>query len=553
MSTKKLGTNKKSSRKTVKPTDDLNSLLDQKAALEQKIKEAEEKARNEIKVGDYLIITSLNGLLFGNFGIGQIYEVKDIKNLYYVVFYKGNEFPIESPNWNFRKYDDFYRKATESEIKEYKEKLAEEDLARRFEANKKDLETIKIGDYLIYVKEFANFANLSAVGANTLNKITGFAENGEVKLNGSEVSWIKSRFRRATQQEINEFELKNIKVGDWVYTLQSFGELGRGKYYKIESSVFGDYKLSNNVWILSSSINKNWRIASLEEVEKYQKEQEEKKNKEFKVDDYVVVLDASTGFIKDHIYKVRTFYGQNYGLDVYIDSVNSTENGWAKQYFRKATQEEVVKYQSKFEYKVEKDDYLINRDTGNFVKVFKEGSNSHYFSIGDYNEDLKSKFRLASAAEIESYLRAEAEQKGYKVGVKVEYWKSSSGIIQEIKFMENSKNFQSGAYTSSKNILYASWESSLGTNFAEIDDNLKIVKEECVEVNGYKAEYYKEYIQFGCAKISIDILYKLSMCFEFKGVGNRVLEGDIKIGAGTFNKQIIEKLLKIHEEKFEIQ
>ena len=58
MSTKKLGTNKKSSRKTVKPTDDLNSLLDQKAALEQKIKEAEERARNEIKVGDYLIITS---------------------------------------------------------------------------------------------------------------------------------------------------------------------------------------------------------------------------------------------------------------------------------------------------------------------------------------------------------------------------------------------------------------------------------------------------------------------------------------------------------------
>ncbi len=44
MSTKKLGTNKKSSRKTVKPTDDLNSLLDQKAALEQKIKEAEELA-----------------------------------------------------------------------------------------------------------------------------------------------------------------------------------------------------------------------------------------------------------------------------------------------------------------------------------------------------------------------------------------------------------------------------------------------------------------------------------------------------------------------------
>lgn len=124
-----------------------------------------------------------------------------------------------------------------------------------------------------------------------------------------------------------------------------------------------------------------------------------------------------------------------------------------------------------------------------------------------------------------------------------------SGVIEEVKFMKDGKNFPSGAYTSNKNILYVSWEGSWGMNYAEIDDNLKIVEEE-VEVNGYKAEYYKDYIQFGCAQISFDILYKLNMCFEFKGVGNRVLEGDIKIGAGVFNKQIIEKLLKIHGEKF---
>lgn len=561
MSTKKSTTNKKSSNKSVKqPANDLNSLLDQRAALEQKIKKAEEKAKKDVKVGDYLIIINIDDLGSG-FQIGQFYEVKEIDRFYFKAFNRENQ-PVIGGNWNFNKTFTYYRKATESEVQEYKEKLARDDLKRRFEENKKDLETIKIGDYLVFVPEFAYFAKLLVVGANTLNKVTGFAENGEVKLNGSEVSWIKFRFRRATQQEINDFEVKNIKVGNWVYILKSFGDLVAGEYFKVtnlngschrDKNYFSEagFQIDNRIVVAKSSINDNWRIASLEEVEKHQKEQEEKNNKEFKVDDYVVALKEATGFKIGHIYKVKSFFGQGlYGLDVYVDSLNSTTNGWGKQFFRKATPDEIAKYQSKFEYKVEKDDYLINKETGNFIRIIGECENSHYFASNFFGRGLKSQFRLASSAEIESYLRAEADKKGYKVGVKVKYYEGSLGLITAIKFAATRKEFLSSAYESSKNILYATWESEYGINAAEINDYLKIVKEEIVSINGYNAEYYKDYIQFGCAKISMDILYKLSMCFDFQGFGNRVLEGDIKIGAGTFNKSIIDKLLKVHKEKF---
>ena len=186
------------------------------------------------------------------------------------------------------------------------------------------------------------------------------------------------------------------------------------------------------------------------------------------------------------------------------------------------------------------------------MKVSNEGSNSHWFTVG-FESYLKSEWKLADSEEIESYLRTKAEKNGFKVGVKVQYGKGGSGVIEEVKFMKDGKNFPSGAYTSNKNILYVSWEGSWGMNYAEIDDNLKIVKEE-VEVNGYKAEYFRYYIKFGCASVDVKMLENLYEMMtgikNYYSEGNRVVEGDIKIGAGTFNKQIIEKLLKIHGEKF---
>lgn len=453
-------------------------------------------------------------------------------------------------------------------------------------------------------------------------------------LNNGNGGWIKTRFRRATQQEINEYQLKSIRSGDWICALIDFGDLKRDQYYKIVSIKPVGFALESGAVIYKSSINLKWRITDSKEIEIHlnkleeQKREEEKKKQineykvddyvtaiesstditsgntykissivsdscghfriysddngkpngwylvnfrkatpeeiekyelsfRYKVDDYVVATQSATGYKIGHTYKIKEISSSGIILDTYTDSENRTTNGWGVNHFRKATPAEIAAYQARFEYKVEKDDYVFH-PKGGLMKVTGEGKNSHWFSVG-YESYLKSEWRIATSSEIISYLHSNAEKNGYKIGAKVKYRGYSEGIIKKIKFAAKKSNFPSSAYKSNKNILYAVWDSEYSADHcAEIDEDLKIVEEPKVEknisqdivVNGYSAEYFEHYIQFGCAKISMDILWKLSICYNFKGNGNRVLNGDVMIGAGTFNKEIIDNLLNEYEKRF---
>jgi hypothetical protein len=68
-----------------------------------------------------------------------------------------------------------------------------------------------------------------------------------------------------------------------------------------------------------------------------------------KVGDYVVCLEDSTGFTHDKLYKVKNPNGDFGNILIERDDNGSRTNGWHKQYFRKATLEEIEKHINRVE------------------------------------------------------------------------------------------------------------------------------------------------------------------------------------------------------------
>lgn len=250
-----------------------------------------------------------------------------------------------------------------------------------------------------------------------------------------------------------------------------------------------------------------------------------------------------------------------------IDDLKTRLSNIENQYADLEIEREELKNQIKKlkgEQKIEAGDYIVALKGSMFgndgecvskdkiYKVTQVGNSDFRFLSNLNREDSwgKEKFRKATLAEIEKHLREKATQAGFVVGAKVRWDNSySTFTIEKIDFFETEEEFHSDASyanISSKYILVVRGKS----NSAEICDKLILVKDE-VEVNGYKAEYFKDYIKFGCARISVKVFRDLnSMMGYYVDDGNRVIEGDIMIGKGKFNKEIITKLLNNHREKF---
>lgn len=73
-------------------------------------------------------------------------------------------------------------------------------------------------------------------------------------------------------------------------------------------------------------------------------------------------------------------------------------------------------------------------------------------------------------------------------------------------------------------------------------------KEPQITVNGYKGEFFEEYVKFGCAKISKYIFIHLSSINRDFIENNREIES-VTIGKGTFSKEQIKEIAEYYQNK----
>lgn len=184
------------------------------------------------------------------------------------------------------------------------------------------------------------------------------------------------------------------------------------------------------------------------------------------------------------------------------------------------------------------------------LKAFRIIRINNEIAIYDRQGECKitlSNLRLATSEEIKKTLVEEAVKRGFKGGVKIDktplnysgtaVWtlgSSSSGFIYEPSRDELQ-------WSASQDIVYRNGK------WAEI-----LPSYPQIEINGYKGEFFDNYVKFGCAEIHKNIFIDLNTLNKdlVNGDGvigmksNRQIES-ITIGKGTFSKEQI-KLIADH-------
>lgn len=488
------------------------------------------------------IIQELNKISEGEYVVCINSSDSDLKNntVYKVEGFRlGNSssyFKIKGIEWMISRF----RKALPSEVEQF---------------TKSELGNFIAGDYVTALDTCFGFitGKIYIVDNIDCNYINVLKDE-----DGRENGWHKSHFRRSTQDEIEQYKrekikaerkklIDDIKVGDYVKITSYISDyFNVGGVYKvldiIEDHHSNYYKLDEvrgeSRGVYFENIIEQYRKATEDEVKEFLN----KNIPKFKEGDYVVAL-KSSGFVfvkEGNVYKV-TF--ASYSKVICVDSDNNI-NTWKPQYFRLATQEEINKHLTP---KFEIGDYVIQTNSQILYKV-KEVEGKYIAVEGYLYKYLAQYYEKASDDKIKQHLIEQAKKKGFDIGVRVKHVDSiRSFVIEEFKFHPTLKSFPTTAYVSTKNILSVRGTSEIGhLKESEVYDELVIVKDEEIEVNGYKAEYFKNYIKFGCAQISVQMLQDLSLMYKSTGQ-HRSLNGDIKIGAGTFNEEIIEKLLLVHK------
>ena len=144
--------------------------------------------------------------------------------------------------------------------------------------------------------------------------------------------------------------------------------------------------------------------------------------------------------------------------------------------------------------------------------------------------------RHATEEEIKTRLLAEAKTRGYGVGVKVKplyetpraYWTLCGNGHSYTKDAANTK--KEGFYYYNSLVYFDG-------KWAEI-----LPSTPQIEVNGYKAEFFDEYVKFGCATINKDVFLTLDKINpNYTKRSNRKIES-VKIGKGKFTKEQIAEI-----------
>ena len=69
-----------------------------------------------------------------------------------------------------------------------------------------------------------------------------------------------------------------------------------------------------------------------------------------------------------------------------------------------------------------------------------------------------------------------------------------------------------------------------------------------ITINGYKGEFFKDYVKFGCAEIDKEVFIKLHQLGQGIEHCNRQLES-VTIGKGTFSKDHIKQIAEYYLNK----
>lgn len=203
------------------------------------------------------------------------------------------------------------------------------------------------------------------------------------------------------------------------------------------------------------------------------------------------------------------------------------------------------------EYKVGDWCYIINRVNSKLEegKVYKinqidmSGLQSHHFDLDFKNTKhnscwlSKSSFRKATKSEIEETLLTEAKKR-YPKGTKfISLYGSKDVSDERFKIEFNDDNIECISITASTTrIIYSDGK------WAEIIETTPNIT-----INGYKAEFFEDYVKFGCAEINKEVFIDLVEAKDYSHT-NRQIES-VTIGRGTFSKEQIKTIVEYYGNK----
>ena len=187
----------------------------------------------------------------------------------------------------------------------------------------------------------------------------------------------------------------------------------------------------------------------------------------------------------------------------------------------------------------------IDGTTGRIVKHCKSFADSWSLDVkGDteqYNSCSESNLRLATPEEIKKTLVEEAVKRGFKEGVKVRSLIHNKDLfcnntINGFEYYSDYDKLHFGSDGVSCVVIYEKGK------WAEI-----LPSYPQIEINGYKGEFFDNYVKFGCAEISKEVFIDLAKCREYKNT-NRDIES-ATIGKGTFSKDQIKLIAEYYLNK----
>lgn len=190
---------------------------------------------------------------------------------------------------------------------------------------------------------------------------------------------------------------------------------------------------------------------------------------------------------------------------------------------------------------------------GDVVKITDISPNSFHekwinhtprsFSGGGFGYlPFKNNCRLATPEEIKKTLVEEAIKRGFKEGVKIKaYFPDYSPVYSSDRPYEMNDCLPEyeqhlDALRMGGSIIYHKGK------WAEI-----LPSYPQIEINGYKGEFFDNYVKFGCAEISKEVFIDLAKCREHKNT-NRDIES-ATIGKGTFSKDQIKLIADYYLNK----
>jgi hypothetical protein len=197
----------------------------------------------------------------------------------------------------------------------------------------------------------------------------------------------------------------------------------------------------------------------------------------------------------------------------------------------------------------------VNGDTGiiksiNKVDAKVEVAGKGTANYGDYKgSSFGKRFRKATPEEIEKHLIEQAEKKGFVKGASVVSIAhgGSASIIGNVFLYRDVTKFFPNASTSyygedKQYAICVNYSCHRGWDFL---DKIKLLPSTPqIEINGYKAEFKEWGISFngGCAKISKEVFIQLAKsCNGAINDDNRTLES-VKIGKGEFTRDQIKEI-----------